>query len=244
MSQRTGSTYLCRCLQNTGVAGNPNEWLNTFPDHPKALFQKYKANSPAELQKAIWKRGCGQNDIFGLKAGIYEPNHTNTVDIFRSFPNCGDRGLSDAAVINSAFPHCRHIWNTRRNKVRLAVSWWKAIKSGEFQREYGMSPVYEDISDEYSFEAIDHLYVEASMREAATQEFFTRGDIIPFTVVYEDFIADKENVLKAILEFLDLPVPNDLGLSKPSLVQQADELSEEWVQRYREEKQKDWTNRW
>ena len=82
------------------------------------------------------------------------------------------------------------------------------------------------------------------MREAATQEFFTRGRIIPFTVVYEDFIANTEYVLKSILEFLDLPIPNNLGLSKPSLVQQADELSEEWVQRYREEKQKDWTNRW
>jgi trehalose 2-sulfotransferase len=244
MSQRTGSTLLCRCLQNTGVAGNPNEWLNTYPVHPKSLYQKYNAKSSAELQSEIWKHGCGQSDVFGLKTGITEPDHTNTIDIFRTFPNCGDSGLSDADVINLAFPNCKHIWSTRRNKVRLAVSWWKAIKSGEFHREHGILPVSEDIRDEYSFDAIDHLYAEASMREAATQEFFTRGGIIPFTVVYEDFIADKENVLKAILEFLDLPIPDDIGLSKPSLVQLADELSEEWVQRYREEKQKNWTNRW
>jgi LPS sulfotransferase NodH len=55
-SQRTGSTYLCKCLLNTDVAGNPDEWLNTYPDHPNALFQKYSVNSPYELQKTVNNR--------------------------------------------------------------------------------------------------------------------------------------------------------------------------------------------
>lgn len=243
-SQRTGSTYLSRCLQNTGVAGNPNDWIDVYPGHPESLYQKYHASTPCELQKAIWNEGCGENGVFGLKYSMYNPNHTNTVDVFRAFPDCGNPAFNDADVFNAAFPNCKHIWSTRRNKVRLAVSWWKAIKSGEFHREFGTTPEKTDISGEYLFEAIDHLYAEASMREAAAQEFFTRGNITPFTVVYEDFIANRESTLKALLEFLQLPVPDDLGLSKPSLVKLADDLSEAWVRRYREEKQKDWTNRW
>jgi len=147
-SQRTGSTYLCRCLQNCKVAGNPDEWLNTEPNHPEKLFEMYSCSRPAELQRVIWKKGLGSNGVFGIKTGFYQPNHDRTIDLFRQFPGCGDDTFNDAEVLNAAFPECRHIWITRRNKVRLAVSWWKAIKTGEFHREHGVPPASRDVQQE------------------------------------------------------------------------------------------------
>ena len=40
-----------------------------------------------------------------------------------------------------------------------------------------------------------------------------------------------------VLNFLNIPVPNDLELRAPRLQKQSDDLSEEWVERYRDLKQ-------
>jgi LPS sulfotransferase NodH len=224
------------------VAGNPDEWLYAEPC-PEKLYDKYSCTEPIELQEAIWKRGLGANGVFGIKIGFSQPNHDRTIKLLRQFPDCSDISFDAAQVINAAFSNCRHIWITRRNKVRLAVSWWKAIKTGEFHRENGTLPNKKDIRGEYLFEAIDHLYCEASMREAGLQEFFSSTGIIPHTVVYEDFIADVSSTLISILDYLKIPIPEDMGLSKNNLEKLADDLSEEWIERYREEKQKGWPNK-
>src|SRR5271157_3274354 len=52
-------------------------------------------------------------------------------------------------ILESAFPSSRHIFMTRRNKVRLAVSWWKAIQSQEWHGFHGTPPQDVDIADCY-----------------------------------------------------------------------------------------------
>ena len=80
------------------------------------------------------------------------------------------------------------------------------------------------------------------MREAGIQEFFSEGKIVPLTIVYEDFIQEYEKTVRKVLEFLGLD-PISLKIPSPSLAQTADDLSEEWVQRFREELQNSWENR-
>lgn len=135
-----------------------------------------------------------------------------------------------------------HIWMTRRNKVRLAVSWWRAIVSGEWHRKYGEKPQEHDIADKYSFDAINHLFIECSIREAAMEQFFSEEEIVPLTIVYEDFILDYEGTIMKVLEFLPIPTDN-VKVSPPSLARIADDVAEQWVQRFREERQKGWENR-
>lgn len=131
---------------------------------------------------------------------------------------------------------------TRRNKVRLAVSWWKAIQSQEWHRRSGTPAKSVDLSQAYSFGAIHHLYNECAMREAGIQEFFAEGNIVPLTLVYEDFIQEYENTVRKVLEFLDLDA-SGIKIPPPILAPTADSLSEEWVQRFREQLQSGWTNR-
>ena len=59
------------------------------------------------------------------------------------------------------------------------------------------------------------------------------------TVVYEDFIANYDETVTATLDFLGLPhaQPGPLPARYEKI---ADALSEEWVQRYRSERQKTW----
>jgi LPS sulfotransferase NodH len=199
-------------------------------------------SSPAELQQVLWERGSTPNGIFGLKHSFCEPHFRQWIEILCRFSNVASGEKNRAKIWEYAFPNHRHIFMTRRNKVRLAVSWWRAIKSQEWHRRAGESPKQVDLTDAYSFDAIHHLYRECSMREAGIQEFFSEGNIVPLTIVYEDFIQEYEKTVRKVLEFLALDTAN-LEIPVPPLAPTADANSENWAQRFREELQEGWMNR-
>ncbi len=235
-TQRTGSTLLCKALESTGVAGVPNEWL-TNPD----LMETYNADSYTGLQEKIWDKGTTPNGIYGLKHGYYQPHNNTIMDILKKFPG-GSKCSTRAEIWENAFPNCKHIFMTRRNKIRLAVSWWKAIKTNEFHRKQGASPKEANVGNNYSYDAINQLVAECVFREAGIQEFFSEGNIIPLTIVYEDFINNYEETVIKILEYLEVPGIDKVNIAPPYYEKLADELSEEWVQRFRKERQKGWSN--
>lgn len=237
-TQRTGSTLLCKALEATKIAGIPNEWLYRWLDD-----QHVNAHaSQAEVQMRLWERGSTSNGVFGLKHSFHEPHFTKLIETFRQFPGCPASETNRARIWEHAFPAHKHIFMTRRNKVRLAVSWWKAIKTQDWHRLSDASPKPIDLTDVYSFDAIHHLFSECSMREAGIQEFFSEGNIVPLTIVYEDFVHEYEKTVRKVLEFLELDTIS-VEIPSPYLAKTADDISEEWVQRFREECQEGWGNR-
>jgi len=233
-SVRTGSTLLCKALESTGVAGNPNEWL---------LPGQYDRNSnPVDIQKELWNKGTTDNGVFGLKFSMYNPCFNDTMEIFRKLPRAEDLH-KDIDIWNNALPNCRHIFMTRRNKVRLAVSWWRAIQSNEWGRLHGQKPMGTDLSDKYSFDAINHLLLEATMREAAIQELLSQASIVPLTITYEDFISDYSDTIYKIMDYLEIEYNKELKIAPPYYAKIADKVSEEWVRRFRQERQAGWTNK-
>ncbi len=237
-SQRTGSTLLCKALEATGVAGVPNEWFNCKPD----LLNEFHLTSHAELQEHLWTVGSTTNGIFGINHSFYEPHFSQLIETLRKFPYCQQEETYRPTIWECAFPNHRHIFMTRRNKVRLAVSWWKAIQSGQWHRLTGESPTPLDLSNSYSYDAINHLYNECSMREAGIQEFFAEDNITPLTIIYEDFVQAYEKTIQTILAYLELD-STSAAIQPPQLSPTADDISEEWVQRFRTEHQQDWKNR-
>ena len=234
-SQRTGSTLLCQALEATGIAGVPKEWFWRWLSHQSG-------SDPEELQRRLWENGSTSNGVFGVKHSFHEPHFRQMLERFRTFPTCAPEERNRARLWEQALPNHRHIFMTRRNKIRLAVSWWKAIKTQEWHKLSGAPPKFFDLSNAYDFDAIHHLYDECSMREAGIQEFFSEGNISPFTLVYEDFIQEYEKTVRKVLEFLELDTM-DVKIPAPPLARTADATSEEWVQRFREEHQKGWDNR-
>jgi LPS sulfotransferase NodH len=80
------------------------------------------------------------------------------------------------------------------------------------------------------------------MREAGIQEFFAEGNIAPLNIFYEDFIQEYEKTVRTILDYLEVD-SRSVTIASPALTKTADTVSEEWVQRFREERQNGWTNR-
>jgi LPS sulfotransferase NodH len=226
---------LCKALAGTEIAGNPEEWL-------LKLFERPLVNDNVALQEQLWKWGSTSNGIFGLKYGPFEPHFSQLLELFRKFPGCPEDERNRIRIWEHAFPNHRHIFMTRRNKVRLAVSWWKAIQTQEWHRQTGTAPKAVDLTNAYSFDGIDSLYCQAAMREAGLQELFSEGKIAPLTIVYEDFILEYEKTVRKVLDFLEL---DTIGIEIPSpyFAQTADHVSEEWVQRFRQERQEGWVYR-
>ena len=65
------------------------------------------------------------------------------------------------------------------------------------------------------------------------ESLFTRHGITPQRVEYEDFVGAQEDTVRAVLESLGVEAPAALDLPAPRLGRQADELSDEWAERYR-----------
>ena len=235
-TQRTGSTLLCQALESTGIAGIPGEWLLE-----KNLPEGYKS-SPTRFQEYLWNVATTDNGVWGLKLSFCEPAFSEMIQILKAFPTCPAEENNRVAIWEYAFPNHRHIFMTRRNKVRLAVSWWKAIQSQEWHRVSGEAPKLVDLSSAYSFDALLHLYEECSMREAGIQEFFAEGSIIPLTIVYEDFILNYKETIRNMLDYLGID-HSSIQIPPPPLERTADEISEQWVQRFRQELQKNWGNK-
>jgi len=226
-SQRTGSTLLNHALASTGVAGNPAEWIS-FRD-PNTISK--------EDVESIWRDGSTPNGVFGIKTAL-SPDWITGLRKLYKLPET----TMQAEVWRAVFPNSnKHVWMTRRNKIRLAVSWWRAIVSGEWHRQYGEKPQVHDIADKYNFDAINHLLTEAAFREAGMEQFFSEEGIVPLTIVYEDFILDYEGTVLRVLEYLDIPTDN-VVVAPPSLDKLADDVAEEWVQRFRKERQEGWVN--
>lgn len=238
-SQRNGSSLLCEGLKSTGVLGKPDELFTIQPD--EKLINKYKATDYQNLQDIIYNLGSSPNGVFGVKTNGPLKEDDPLIAELSKLPNVGKDTRSNYLVWESLFPNCKHIFLTRRNKVRQAVSWWKAIVTKEWHRKSGeQTPkLAEGLSEKYNFEAIKHLLIETTIRESKIQSFLEEGQQKAFTLVYEDFIKDFKGTILKIGEFLGEEI-DEQQIESPYYAKLADDISEEWVERFRHEVQKDW----
>ena len=199
-SQRTGSALLGKALEDTEIAGKPREWFNCKPD----LLDDFHQTNHAELQEYLWNLESTPNGVLGIRHSFYEPHFSQLIETLRKFPDCPPAETNRTTIWKHVFPNHRHIFMTRRNKVRLAVSWWRAIQSGEWHLSADEQRKPIDLSKAYSYDAIKHLYTECAMREAGIQEFFTEGEITSLNIVYEDFVQEYEQTVRTILDYLEL----------------------------------------
>lgn len=235
-SQRNGSTLLCKMLELTEVAGAPGEFFNVMDN--QSLCDKYQVSSYEALKNAIWSRGTGHNGVFGMKHSMHRNRYETIYAELKQLRNIpADQEISAEELLGPFFPNCQHIYLTRRNKIRQAVSWWKAIQDNKWHMKTEdtntTDPQFYD--KRYNYDAIKHLLQEATLRECAIQAYFTKSKIKPLTLVYEDMIIDLHSTILQVLEYLDISI--DPVIQENYYQPTANEQSEIWVQRFRKELQ-------
>ena len=233
---RSGSNLLCNLLENTEIAGRPDEY---FGKESESWIQKWGSDlSFGEYLSRVLQQGTTDNGIFGAKVFLIDGYGDEClIDLIRQaagLPKYNGQRLSARELLADIFPNLHFIWLTRRDKVRQAVSLCRALQtqvwiSFRVRENSPPQPAFYDV------EKIDRALQYLLMQEAQWQEFFTAAAVSPLTVVYEDFVSEQKETISRVLEFLGVERPNTLQLYKPFLVKQSNGESEEWVRRYHED---------
>jgi len=175
----------------------------------------------------VLEEGTTPNGVFGAK--LMWGYLGDFADLLRGIE--GNARLPIPALLDRSFPDLRYVQITRRDKVRQAVSLWKAVQTQAWRAGAGGGERVEPV---FSFRPINFLVRQLTAHDASWDAYFLGLGARPLKVTYEELAEAPEPVIGRVLEHLDIPVPDDLRLDGPSLTVQADERSEEWVRRFEE----------
>jgi trehalose 2-sulfotransferase len=221
---RSGSSLLCEALRNTGLAGNPDEYFG--PMHVERWNERWQTHSEIEyLEKAI-SYSKGATNVISMKImRVYWRNFLGYLYLAK-----GSAGLTEFEILKHWFPNLHFIFITRHDKVRQGISWLKFLQGSAWHWIDGEPQKLENW--EFEPDVVQDFIVQTTAHETAWLEFFRKNEIKPFTVVYEDLVSSYEETAKTILKHLRIDHPVNLKFGERQFKKQADELTDEWVERY------------
>ena len=198
-------------MAGTGLAGAPAEFFH--PDKMAALRGRWGVDELDDYLRELLARKTSPNGVFGTKAhwGQYQP-------LF---------GESDPRTV---LPGSALVFITRRDRLRQAVSWVRALQTLEVGDRRTARRV--ERPEVFDHEHITQKLGRIDREEEVWESLFERHGIEPHRVVYEDFVEAQEGTVRAVLEAVGVDAPADLAPPSPVLDRQADERSDEWVERY------------
>jgi trehalose 2-sulfotransferase len=236
---RSGSTLLGQGLQASRLAGDPKEF---FGHKMSFWMERWRTPTlPAYLARLSQARAT-PNGVFGAKLLYRQLLHLES--LARREPELADLPLPE--ILDRFFPNLHLVWVTREDKVRQAVSWFKARQTGVWGQDQGQSTPKLGrawrLGDEplqpgelaFDYDGLATLVRQAEAEDAAIGQFFAASGIEPFRVIYEEFSPRYEETIFALLRWLGVTPPPDLALPDPRTVRLADDRTDEWVVRFRE----------
>jgi LPS sulfotransferase NodH len=231
---RTGSWLLCHALADTGLLGSPEEFFN--PDTEAFWAGRGGVRAPGEgggyrdFLSAVFRLGSTPNGYFGARL-MWECIDW-FVDRARSLPELA--GLGVAELLLAVFPRLRLVVLQRRNKVRAAVSYWRAATSGIWAVKPDGTPAWDTpvvqfkSGNRFDPAVISDLHRRAHEHERAWQQLADQIGVPRLIVQYEEFAADRAGVLRGVSAFLGEPLAA-ATVPPARLRRQADANTERWI---------------
>jgi LPS sulfotransferase NodH len=251
-SQRSGSTLLVESLRATGVAGEPQEFFQYLPttsmspqprqwfddagdDSILRLLDPLDEGKPDLAPPEIWRdyiRTVGRTPN-GVWGGKLMWNQTPLLmERAAGLPERSGTGLlSSIRDVVGTDPVLVHVY--RPDVVSQAVSFWRAVQTRVWR---GRPDPVRDARAEYHAGAIAHVVTMLRAQEDAWRAWFAEEQIDPIDVSYPVLWRNLTEVVGSVLEALGL----DPRLAPaPVLERQADQRSDDWVDRYRRDAEKE-----
>lgn len=224
---RSGSWLLAEGLSATGVAGRPEEylradWLQLYqangrldPAHRVVgLPPVPRARGFAGFLRAVLVAGTTGNGVFGAK--VHWDQFAAAADALAA----DTPGLSsDVDFLRWWLPGVRLVHLTRRDRVRQALSHYRARRSGEWVQPGPSAPA--ELGD-VDFTEVDAIRERNIAWDRSWDALFTRAAIDPIRLFYEDLALDYPATLSTLLHHLDLPPTPPTAIPPPRLHRQAD----------------------
>jgi LPS sulfotransferase NodH len=216
--QRSGTWLLSGLLESTGVAGHPHEYFEAGTEEPNRRRWRVGAGL-AEYLGAVFRVGTTENGVFA--SSVMWPAFRSLLDRLGASEEANER-----LVLERSFPRPRFVFLWREDVVAQAVSWARAAQTGYYH--HWDTPAGEA---KFDVDQIDVLVREASANAASWRRWFAENDIEPFTVRFEELVANQERVTRSVLHFLEIDLPREATIM-PRTKQASDSVSAEWIARY------------
>src|SRR4029079_3515505 len=192
-------------LRHSGRPRRPEEYFVGVEDQSiRDHLGESSVGSDPPPRSPLWSRaaydrylewafetGTTPNGVFGAK--LMWGYFGEFVSLLRNIPACRDVPLAE--LLPAVFPDLTFVRVVRANKVRQAVSLWKAVQTATWREDQASakaasveddgSPPYRSFIEEhrpqlrFHYRAIDHLLKGLLIEEASWDAFFEHSGIKP-----------------------------------------------------------------
>lgn len=253
---RSGSWLLAEGLWQTGVAGRPEEyfrpdWLQRFLQTGRLEFQHrlhqqdtwteqrplmkseraLRAPDAGQFLREIMSIGTTPNGVFALKCHWFQlTDLTARLARLEKHTDAGSTEFPDAVALHELLPGVRYIRLIREDKLRQAISWYRAITTDSWWASEDTSPA-DQRRPGYDQGQITVLHDWLQSQEASWDGYFERWGLFPLVVTYRELATAYERTITRVLGHLGL-VSRETVIPAARLRKQADALSESWARRH------------
>jgi LPS sulfotransferase NodH len=225
---RSGAHLLSGALQATHLAGRPLQYFHERLAHKYA--DRYGLDATrnfAQYLRGLLSAAATSNGVFGFRIESFDVEW-----LLRRLRDSGEFGHGDVGereLLQAAFPRLRCIQLTREDKLRQAISRARAMQTNLWVPGKEHNVIGEP---EFDCKLIEDCLACARQAEKLWAEFFTRNQLAPLAITYEELCSNYRGTVTRVFDFLRIRPPRHVDLKSPRTVRQADALTEEWVARY------------
>ena len=227
---RSGSWLLAEALQQTGLVGQSAEFFR--PDYRYLFAQEWGLSKGHDVRAyvgAALARTSSDTGVFTGKLHWYQMGW-----LARELGRLEDaKGKSWAQNIAAVFPRPTYIYLYRRDKIRQAISYYRASKTQQWfdKGPNGSSP--RDHQDpELDLQQIRYFEDVLVSHEAQWERFFESNSITPLRISYEDLTSSYAFTIVRVLDALGLDLRVEDVAAAPVLRRQSDRKTEGWLEQY------------
>jgi trehalose 2-sulfotransferase len=221
---RTGGHLLCELLASTEICGRPHEYVLLKNEH--IWRNSYGCRTRQEYRAYYLQRGWSANGVFGAKLTWWQFCELTAELGGEPLLNSPNR----ASVIERTFGCCRYIFLRRRDRVRQAISYFRARQTQRWSSKTASkkSPA----AEVFDVDALDELMRAISLGESCWLAYLSELGVNYLSLFYEDLVHAPRMWVAQILGFVGVH-HQWAGICRSELQRQSDEVTEEWVRRYK-----------
>jgi trehalose 2-sulfotransferase len=221
---RSGSSLLAQLLFSSGSVGWPGEWF--WLEDVERNWVAWEVSGWRDYLDRVLDEGTAANGVFGVKL-MWGYLHEVLFELRRL---SAEYDADDLTVLSAFFPQPRFVWMRRDDVVAQAVSWAKAVQTGQWTSSQPKTG-----EPRFDFGQIDALYNVARVHDGHWRRWFAAHSIEPIGVIYEDLCVHTVGVVRDVLSSLGIEPQPDAIIDVPAeLTRQSDSVNADWCARYRE----------
>jgi LPS sulfotransferase NodH len=228
-THRCGSYLLCDLLESYGGLPYAEEYLNDNLLTARRLLRcgpDVPNNTVLKQLDEHCQREFGGTMIKAMWPAFLTIFHPMAVALYED-----PKRLND--VVNALFPGVRFLFVRRRDKIRQAVSFERALQTGVWRQRVDAAPGDgHNVPLHYSYRSILRCLRQLEEDESSWVEYFQNHQLNYHTIWYEDLVADREAVLQSALAYLGCK-PVSETVPEPGVRPVSDGVNADWADRFR-----------